>query len=211
MKSFIVSGTDTGIGKTLLCSILMAGMPEYSYWKPIQSGMEDGADSETVRIRSGCSPERILPEAYFFSQPLSPHAAAKIDGIQIEKEKLRLPEISPLIIEGAGGLLVPLTRDLLYIDIFKMWNLPVLLACRSGLGTINHTLLSLEALRNREIPVVGCVLIGKRNISNEDAIEHYGEVPVMGSIPILSQFDESSLRRVFETSLGALTKNSFLQ
>ena len=205
MKSFIVSGTDTGIGKTLLCSVLMAGMPEYHYWKPIQSGREDGLDSETVRIRSGCASERIIPERYLLSEPLSPHAAAEIDGVRIEREKLALPDVSPLIIEGAGGLMVPLNDDTLYIDMFQSWNLPVLLACRSSLGTINHTLLSLEALRKRDIPILGCVLIGERNRSNEKAIGYYGKVPV-AHIPILASFDPDTLRGVFDSSLKTFVR-----
>ncbi|HZK76714.1 MAG TPA: dethiobiotin synthase [Candidatus Kapabacteria bacterium] len=204
MRSLIVSGTDTGIGKTLLSATLMAALPEYTYWKPIQSGLVDGKDSETVLRLSGCLPNRILPETYLFSQPLSPHAAAAIDGKKIEKEKLQLPNCSSLIIEGAGGLLVPLTEDLLYIDIFKLWELPVLLACRSGLGTINHTLLSIEALRTRDIPILGCVLIGEINPSNENAIEHYGNVAVLGAIPPIFSFESSELVSLFKTRLPKL-------
>jgi len=204
MKSIIISGTDTGIGKTLLSAILMSAMPEYFYWKPIQSGIEDGTDSETVRKLSDCLPERILPEAYIFSQPLSPHRASEINGVIIEKDKLRLPTNSPLIIEGAGGLLVPLTTDLLYIDIFKSWNLAILLACRSSLGTINHTLLSIEAIRKREIPLLGCVLIGELNPSNEQAIEHYGNAPVVGRIPLLPSFTPDILRSVYRDNFQSL-------
>ncbi|HET6400247.1 MAG TPA: dethiobiotin synthase [Candidatus Kapabacteria bacterium] len=211
MKSFIVSGTDTGIGKTLLSAMLMAALPEYYYWKPIQSGMLDGTDSEATRRLSGCSPNRILPEAYVFSEPLSPHAAAAIDGVTIEKKKLGLPDASPLLIEGAGGLLVPLTEDLLYIDIFKFWELPVLLVCRSGLGTINHSLLSIEALRKRDIPILGCVLIGERNVPNEQAIEQYGAVDVIGYIPLLSSFEPNALKKVFETTLKEFKKKSIFR
>ncbi len=111
MKTIVISGTDTGVGKTMLSAMLMASLPEYSYWKPVQSGTVDGTDSQTVRSLSGCSPERIIPEAYIFSQPLSPHLAASIDGKRIEPEKLRVANIKPLIIEGAGGLLVPLNGE----------------------------------------------------------------------------------------------------
>ncbi|MFI5201661.1 MAG: dethiobiotin synthase [Candidatus Kapaibacterium sp.] len=205
MKSFIVSGTDTGVGKTLLSAMIMASLPEYYYWKPIQSGIVDGADSETVRRLSECSPNRILPEAYVFSEPLSPHAASAIDGVTIAKDKLGLPDTSPLLIEGAGGLLVPLTKDMLFIDVFKSWELPVLLACRSSLGTINHTLLSLEALRDRDIPILGCVLIGGMNNSNAKAIEHYGRVAIIGSIPPLASLDRGNLRDVYNKNLSSLT------
>lgn len=206
MQNFIVSGTDTGIGKTLLSAMLMAAMPEYYYWKPIQSGIVDGTDSDTVQRLSGCALERILPEAYVFTQPLSPHAASVIDGVTIEKEKLRPPKVSPLIIEGAGGLLVPLTEELLLIDMFRSWNLPVLLACRSGLGTINHTLLSIEALRRRDIPVLGCVLIGEINPSNEKAVEQYGNVAVLGNIPPLASFESAILINTVKDQLSGLTK-----
>jgi dethiobiotin synthetase len=205
MRNFIVSGTDTGIGKTLLSAMLIAALPEYYYWKPVQSGTVDGTDSETVRQLSGCEPKRILGEEYVFSQPLSPHAAAAIDGIRIEKERLRLPDISPILIEGAGGLLVPLTEDILFIDMFQSWNLPVLLASRSGLGTINHTLLSIEALRNREIPILGCVLIGEKNPSNENVIEHYGNVEVLGSIPPLASFEPAMLIKTVNDRLTGVT------
>jgi dethiobiotin synthetase len=201
MKSIIISGTDTGVGKTMLSAILMASMPEYSYWKPIQSGIVDGTDSETVRGLSESSPERILPEAYIFSQPLSPHLAASIDGKSIEPEKLHVPNIQPLIIEGAGGLLVPLTERLLYVDMFKQWNLPVLLACRSGLGTINHTLLSIEAMRRRDISLLGCVLIGEPNPENEKAIEYYGKAKVLGRIPPITSFTAETLRSIFNQHL----------
>jgi dethiobiotin synthetase len=201
MKSIIISGTDTGVGKTMLSAMLMASLSEYYYWKPIQSGTVDGTDSETVRALSGCAQERILAEAYVFSQPLSPHLAASIDGKTIEPEQLRFPTSKPLIIEGAGGLLVPLTENILFIDMFKRWNLPVLLACRSGLGTINHTLLSIEALRNRDIPLLGCVLIGAINPENEKAIELYGKTKVLGRIPIITSFTVETLRSTFNQYL----------
>ena len=204
MKSIIISGTDTGVGKNMLSAMLMASLPEYFYWKPIQSGTIDGTDSETVRSFSGCSPERIIPEAYIFSQPLSPHLAAFLDRKTIEPEKLRVPNVTPLIIEGAGGLLVPLTEKLLFIDMFKQWNLSVLLACRSGLGTINHSLLSIEALRSREIPLFGCVLIGEPNIENEKAIEYYGKTKVVGRIPPITSFAAETLRSTFNQHLITL-------
>ena len=204
MKSFTISGTDTGVGKTLLSAILMSALPEYYYWKPIQAGIGDGTDSATVQRLSDCLPERILPEAYILSQPLSPHRAAEIDGVEISYSKMRLPEYSPLIIEGAGGLLVPLSDNLLFADIFKSWELPVLLACRSGLGTINHTLLSIEAMQKRKIPLLGCVLIGEINPSNEQAIEHYGNTQVIGRIPMISLFTPQGLRNVFNDNLRAL-------
>jgi dethiobiotin synthetase len=204
MKSIIISGTDTGVGKTMLSALLMASLPEYFYWKPVQSGMSDGTDSQTVLSFSGCSQERIIPEVYIFSQPLSPHLASRLDGTTVDSSKLSLPRLSNLIIEGAGGLLVPLTDDLFFIDHFKTWNVPVLLACRSTLGTINHTLLSLEALRKREIPIVGCVLIGEVNSENEKAIEQFGNVKIVGRIPQISSFSSSIFRSIFNEQFTLL-------
>jgi dethiobiotin synthetase len=201
MKSIIISGTDTNVGKTVLSALLMSAMPEYSYWKPVQSGVVDGTDSQTVLSLSGCSTDRIIPESYIFSQPFSPHLASRLDGTVVDPSKLFLPRSSNLIIEGAGGLLVPLTDDLLFIDHFKSWNAPVLLACRSGLGTINHTLLSIEALRRREIPLLGCVLIGEPNPENEKAIERFSDAKVLGRIPPITSFTPDELRRTFDQHL----------
>ncbi len=201
MKSIIISGTDTGVGKTMLSSLLMASLPEYVYWKPVQSGTVDGTDSQTVLSLSECSPERILPEAYVFSQPFSPHLASRLDGTVVDPTRLSLPRSSDLIIEGAGGLLVPLTDDLLFIDQFKTWNVPVLLACRSILGTINHTLLSIEALRSRDIPLLGCILIGEPNPENEKAIERFSNAKIIGRIPPITSFSAESLRSTFNQHL----------
>lgn len=199
MKNLIISGTDTGVGKTILSALLIASIPDYSYWKPIQSGTLEETDRECVRRLTSCDAARILPEKYLFSQPLSPHAAAQYDGLRIDPQSLVQPKESRVIIEGAGGLLVPLNEDTLFIDVFKRWDLPVLLACRSGLGTINHTLLSIEALRRREIPILGVVTIGPHNVSNELAIEHYGDVPILGRIPPLTLLTTKTLRDVYRT------------
>jgi len=199
MTDIIISGTDTNVGKTVLSALLMASLPDYYYWKPIQAGTLEETDAVSVRRLSGCNAGRIIPERYLLSQPLSPHAAARFESIRIDPQSLTLPEKSPVIIEGAGGLLVPLNEDTLLVDVFKRWDLPVLLACRSGLGTINHTLLSIEALRNRDISILGVVVIGPHNNSNELAIERYGSVPVLGRIPPLTSLTSENLREVYST------------
>ena len=205
MRGLIVAGTDTGIGKTILSALLMSVLPKAVYWKPIQSGPFEETDSETVVRISGVSPERILPEAYRLQQPLSPHRSAALDGVTIQTEKLKLPQTqSFLIAELAGGILVPLRKDLLQIEIVHTWGLPVLLATRSTLGTINHTLLTLEALRAREINIFGAICIGPVNTPNEEAIEHFGHIEVLGRIPLLQQIDRTSLRHTFNTECRTL-------
>ena len=146
MSNLIVTGTDTGIGKTVFAAAL-AGALGAAYWKPIQSGLEDGADADTV-VSLGVT--RVLPEAYRLTQPLSPHRAAELDGVTIDPAGLTPPSIDgALVVEGAGGVLVPVTRELLFADLFARWALPVVLVSWTGLGTINHSLLSIEALRAR--------------------------------------------------------------
>ncbi len=152
MTRLIVTGTDTGIGKTVFAAGL-AGALGAAYWKPIQSGLEDGADADTV-VSLGVT--RVMPEAYRLTQPLSPHRAAEIDGVTIDPARLTPPSTDgALVIEGAGGVLVPVTRELLFADLFARWALPVVLVSWTGLGTINHSLLSIEALRARGVPILG--------------------------------------------------------
>jgi dethiobiotin synthetase len=204
IPQLVVTGTDTNVGKTILSSLLMASLPDYHYWKPIQSGLQSETDSETVSLFSGCGSERILDEAYRLTQPLSPHLSAKLDGTKIELEHLDLPVSPKLIIEGAGGVLVPVTEQSLMIDLFARWDLPLLIATRSALGTINHTLLTIEALRKRNIPILGCVTIGDLNIKNEEAITKYGGIEVLGRIPPLSSLNSTALRMVFEHEFDML-------
>ncbi|MBL8659305.1 MAG: ATP-dependent dethiobiotin synthetase BioD, partial [Rhodospirillales bacterium] len=160
----VVSGTDTGLGKTVFAAMLTRALDGF-YWKPVQSGTDDGTDARTVARLAGLAPERILPERYILSQPLSPHRAAELDGVEIDADAFALPELRgegrPLIVEGAGGLLVPLTRQSLFIDVFRRWGAPVVLCARTALGTINHTLLSVEALKARAIPLLGIAFIGE--------------------------------------------------
>ena len=142
---FTICGTDTDIGKTLISSFFVKGLNSF-YWKPIQSGIESQTDSQTVEKLAKVSKEKIIKEAYVFTKPLSPHWAAEIDQKTINFEMLRLPKVKgSLIVETAGGLMVPITRNFLQIDQIKQWNLPVILVCKSALGTLNHTLLSIEA------------------------------------------------------------------
>ncbi|MBA3015041.1 MAG: dethiobiotin synthase [Proteobacteria bacterium] len=195
---FLVSGTDTNVGKTIIASMLATGL-KATYWKPIQSGLDEPTDTEMVRILSGLPEHLILPEAYRLRTPVSPHASAAIDGITIDTKKLELPPITGrLIIEGAGGVMVPVNDDNLLIDIIKSWGLPVLLVASTRLGTINHTLLSLTALRSKNIAVVGVVMNGSPDEISRLAIERYGKTTVLATIPPLRTVNTETIRTGFE-------------
>jgi dethiobiotin synthetase len=196
--SFIICGTDTNVGKTVLSATLMAASDELYYWKPIQSGLEGETDSEVVRRLSGSNKERILPEAYRLTQPLSPHLSARLDGLHIETAKLLPPRKDHIIIETAGGVLVPINDDTLQIDLIKMWSLPVIIAARSSLGTINHSLLTIKALRENAVDIAGFVMIGEINHENENAVEYYGGIKRIGRIPPLEILSRNSLQQIWK-------------
>lgn len=190
----VVTGTDTGIGKTVV-SAGLTGLLDGIYWKPIQSGTDGGTDREVVGQLAELPPDRLLPEAYRLSEPLSPHRAAELDGVTIDPDRLSLPDVErPLIVEGAGGLMVPITRTWLFIDLFAAWRVPVVLCARTALGTINHTLLSIEALRRRDIPLAGIAFVGDAVPDTERTIAEMAEVPVLGRLPLLSPLTPDTLR-----------------
>ncbi len=202
-KPFIVSGTDTGIGKTAAAALLTLGLGAH-YWKPIQSGTEDGTDTATVKALTGLPGERFLPEAYVLTEPLSPHRSAELDGVDISLDRLALPEVDgPLIVEGAGGLMVPVTRRLLQIDLFKHWGVPVILCARTGLGTINHTLLSVEALGTRGMVLHGVLFIGDDNPDNIRTIAELSGARILGRLPWLESVHADSLKAVFAETFNA--------
>jgi dethiobiotin synthetase len=191
----VVTGTDTDIGKTVFAAGLAAALDAH-YWKPVQSGLADGSDAGTVATL-GVSPARILPEAYRLATPCSPHRAAEIDGVVIDPDRLALPPERPLVVEGAGGVLVPITRDLLFADLFARWNAPVVLVARTGLGTINHSLLSIEALRVRGVPILGIAFVGDEVEDSEATIAALGRVPRLGRLPRLPKLDANTLDTAF--------------
>jgi len=197
MTTLVVTGTDTGIGKTMVAAAI-AGALGAHYWKPVQAGLDEGSDSATVATLSGLAPDRILPEAYRLRTPCSPHRAAEIDGITIDPARLALPDVAgPLVVEGAGGVLVPVTRRLLYADLFVRWATPVLLVARTGLGTINHSLLSIEALRSRGVPIHGIVFVGDAVEDSEATICAIGGVRRLGRLPWLPLVTRETLAQAF--------------
>jgi dethiobiotin synthetase len=193
----IVTGTDTGVGKTVFSAALADALGAV-YWKPIQAGLLEETDRQAVLRLSGLSEERVLPEAYRLKTPASPHRAAETDGITIDPDALVLPDTDgPLVVEGAGGLFVPLTRDVAYIDVIARWRAPVVLCARTTLGTINHSLLSIEALRTRGIPFLGVVFIGDENADSEQIIADMGHARRLGRLPHLAPLTGDVLRVAF--------------
>lgn len=193
-----VTGTDTGVGKTLLSALLVAAL-DRRYWKPIQTGACEGTDRAAVTKWAGVPAESTYPEAFLFDPPVSPHLAAEQQGVRIDLQKIRRPADSHrIVIEGAGGVMVPINEGALMIDLIRHLQSPVVVAARAALGTINHTLLTVAALRNANVELAGVVMTGKENSDNRRAIERYGNVPVIGTIPWLDSIDRSSLRHTFE-------------
>ncbi|WP_426229149.1 dethiobiotin synthase [Pararhizobium sp. DWP3-4] len=198
MMRFVVTGTDTGIGKTVFSAALAAALGGY-YWKPVQSGLDEETDSQVVHRLGRLPLSRILPEAYRLRTPASPHLAARLDHVEIEPERLMPPVTdAPLVIEGAGGLLVPLTETAVFADVFARWQIPVILCARTGLGTINHTLLSLEALRHRSIPVFGVAFIGDEQTETQRIIAAAGQVRILGRLPQIDPLTPESLGQAFQ-------------
>ena len=191
---YFVTGTDTDVGKTVAAAWLMLHTGA-AYWKPVQSGLADGpGDTETVRRLTGADAGRFHAPVYELVAPLSPHEAAAREGVTIDPARLTLPpQDPPPIVEGAGGLMVPLSGDFLMIDLIARLGLPVVLVCRSALGTINHTLLSLEALHRRDLPIAGLIISGPKTPHNRTALEEYGKVPVIAEIGPLDPLNKEAL------------------
>lgn len=196
MPHFVIAGTDTDIGKTVFAAALTQAMGAH-YWKPVQAGIEDGTDAERAGAL-GVLANHILPNAYRLTTACSPHQAAAIDGVTIDPARLTPPsQPANLIIEGAGGVLVPVTPDLLFADLFAEWQLPVILVASTGLGTINHSLLSIEALRYRGVPIQGIAFTGKENAETQSIIARLGDVDVLGRLPHLQDLNAEKLRHAF--------------
>ena len=191
-EAFWVSGTNTDIGKTLLSAILLKWLG-YNYYKPVQSGSIEGTDTDTIKALTKLPDARFLPESVLLKEPLSPHTAAALEGVTINLDAIELPKTRPLLLEGAGGLLVPLNDEKLLIDLMLKFQLPVLLVASSGLGTINHTLLSIEALRSRGLELLGVILNGPLNEANKKAVEHYGQTRVLFEMEEMNAVNPNTL------------------
>lgn len=191
-RRYVVTGTDTGVGKTIF-SAALAGVLGLAYWKPIQSGLDEETDSETVARLAGV---RVHPEAYRLRTPASPHLAAERDGIAIDPEGLT-PPAGDLLVEGAGGALVPVTRNLLFADLFARWQIPVIVCARTALGTINHSLLTIEALKSRGVPIHGIAFIGEPHEDSEAIVAAFSGAKRLGRLPRLDLLTSETLGAAF--------------
>jgi dethiobiotin synthase len=201
LRGLFVTGTDTGVGKTVVAAALMhryrARIP-LRYWKPIQTGIEQDDDTAEVERLGDCRPEELRPEGTRLRHPVSPHLAARLSGTPIALRPLVESIVEERrsirwIVEGAGGALVPINEAETMIDLMNLLRLPVIVVARTALGTINHTLLTLEALRQRALHVAGVVMVGERNAENRAAIERYGDAVVVGEMPRFSRLDAARL------------------
>jgi dethiobiotin synthase len=203
MKGFFVTGTDTDVGKTVVSAALVHRLRSHRpvcYWKPIQTGIEDSDDTATVAHLGRCSEAEVMRTGIRLPRPLSPHLAARLSHTTIRMAPLL--ETVPAakddriwVVEGAGGVLVPINDEQTMLDLMAALQLPVVVAARSGLGTINHTLLTLQALRSRQLRIGGVVMVGDRNPENRMAIEQYGNIGVLGELPRLVPLEPGALER----------------
>ena len=192
-QRFAVTGIGTDVGKTVVSAILAESL-QANYWKPVQAGDLDNSDS--IKVERYTSNVNLLPEKFKLTEPMSPHAAARIDGVQIAKEDLNLPAVSGnLIVEGAGGLLVPFNDDgLLFADLLEYWGLPTIVVSRHYLGSINHTLLTMETLKKRGVEVAGIIFVGNENNETEQVIKSVTRVKVLGRIPIAKELNDKFIQ-----------------
>jgi dethiobiotin synthase len=203
LRGYFVTGTDTGVGKTVVSAALMHRLRPHvpvRYWKPIQTGIEQDDDTAVVVRLGACRDDEILAEGMRLPRPVSPHLAARLARVTLTVDSVLNPmerhrSSSRWVVEGAGGVLVPLNDRELVIDLIVRLGLPAIIAARSALGTINHTLLTIQALRDRAVPIAGVVMVGPPNEENRKAIERYGCTFVLGELPWLEPLTPEALRQ----------------
>jgi dethiobiotin synthase len=215
LRGFFVTGTDTGVGTTVACAALMHALRGRTrvgpgsdrgltplplrYWKPVQTGIEQDDDTQVVRTLGACTEDEVLDVGIRLPRPLSPHLSAQLAGTTLSLDRIVTPLVGDVdtacwIVEGAGGVLVPLNDSDFMIDLMVRLAMPVIVVARSGLGTINHTLLTLEALEARRLTVAGVLMVGEPNEHNRAAIESRGRVAVIGQLPRLDPLTADRLR-----------------
>jgi dethiobiotin synthetase len=195
MKKFIVAGIGTGVGKTVVSAILTTCL-QGEYWKPIQCGDEEDLDTVLMKKLIDMAMYPIHEPAYSLQAPLSPHHAARLENISIRLENIVPPQTTrPLIIESAGGIFVPLTAKILSFDLFKSWSIPWIVVSRHYLGSINHTLLTLDALKRNNISIAGVIFNGPPNHDSENTILEFSQVPVLGRLLPESNINPQTIQR----------------
>jgi dethiobiotin synthetase len=203
--AFIVTATDTDVGKTFISAMLVLGLGA-AYWKPIRTGTPH-TDTDWVREHTNLDSHHFFEERYLFSPHISPHAASRLAGVPIRLDQLVLPEYQPLphlVVEGAGGIMVPINETQTILDVILHLKLPALVVARSALGTINHTTLTVDKLRQNNIPVLGVVMNGPKHASNRQAIEHYAQVPVLAEIEPMEVINAHTLKEAFHKHFGQI-------
>jgi dethiobiotin synthetase len=208
--AFFVTATDTEVGKTFVSAMLVLGLGG-GYWKPIRTGLPY-TDTDWVRDHTGLGSQHFFPESYLFAPHISPHEAARQVGVTIDLAKITMPlfpHLPHLIVEGAGGVMVPINETELLLDLILHLKLPALIVARSALGTINHTTLTVDKLRQYAVPILGIVMNGPKNASNRDAIEHYAQVPVLAEIEPVAKITVSSLRTAYTHYFGSNDDGNF--
>jgi dethiobiotin synthase len=202
LQGVFVTGTDTGVGKTVVSAALLhryRATGALCYWKPVQTGIEQDDDTAVVRILGNCAEAECRAPGFCFRGAVAPYLAARRSGVRISVEDIEVLARSnssgrSWVVEGAGGVLVPLNESELVIDLMQRLALPVVVVARTSLGTINHTLLTLESLRSRSIEIAGVVLSGEPHAENRSAIEHYGRIAVLGELPPFSPLTSERLQ-----------------
>ena len=195
---YFISAIDTDVGKTIVSAILVEAL-KADYWKPIQAGNLEDSDTMTVQSLISNSASQFYSETYRLNTPASPHYAAEIDGLQLEAHSIQLPKTSnQLIVEGAGGLFVPINDKALLIDLMQDLNIPVILVIKNYLGSINHSLSSIYALQQKNIPIKGLIFNGPSVASSEDYILQYSKLPLIAKIPELSAISKQTIREQAE-------------
>ena len=204
-KGFFISGTDTNVGKTIVSAILVNKL-DAIYYKPIQCGLDENGRRDSDIIREICENSTVWNETYFFKKPLSPNIAADKEGkkILISKfnSKITFNLNKKLIIEGAGGLNVPINDEKLVVDLVSFFKLPIILVCRTSLGTINHTLLSINLLKYKKIKLHGLIFVGERIKETQDTIKKFGtkiygkEIKILARIPFKKQINKTEIKQL---------------
>ncbi len=193
-ETYFVTGIGTDVGKTIVSAILTEKL-NADYWKPVQAGDLENSDLIKVENLIGNSRSVFHPEAYRLSHPLSPHLSAKLDGTEIELKKIQKPTTTnSLIIEGAGGLMVPLNSTELILDLIKYLDVPVIIVSQNYLGSINHTLLTVNTLKHHNINIKGIIFSGAANKASEDLILNYTQIHCLGKIPLIKEINRETIK-----------------